>query len=219
MSVVLTKTYPTLSSVDEREILRYAGIKRADEQTNALLSECLEESLGVLSYKVCYAFFSVNYQGDEIDFGAFKCTSNGLKKTLNGAKKAVVFAATVGVALDRLIEKYSRISPTKALLMQAIGTERIECLCDVFCADLEKEEGACITRRFSAGYGDLPLDTQTKIFSVLDCPRKIGLFLNESLMMSPSKSVTAIVGFDGGRARFLAEKCHTCTKKDCLYRE
>ena len=29
---------------------------------------------------------------------------------------------------------------------------------------------------------------------MLDCPRKIGLTLNDSLLMSPTKSVTAIVG-------------------------
>ena len=35
---------------------------------------------------------------------------------------------------------------------------------------------------------------QKDIFAALDCPRKISLSLNESLLMSPSKSVTAIIG-------------------------
>ena len=48
--------------------------------------------------------------------------------------------------------------------------------------------------RFSPGYGDLPINMQKDIFAALDCPRKIGLSLNESLLMSPSKSVTAIIG-------------------------
>jgi len=38
---------------------------------------------------------------------------------------------------------------------------------------------------------------QRDIFAVLDCPRKIGLSLNGSLLMSPSKSVTAIIGIAG----------------------
>ena len=73
--------------------------------------------------------------------------------------------------------------------MQALGAERVEALCDAFCAEFE---GAKM--RFSPGYGDLPLDTQRALFALLDCPRKLGLTLNESLLMSPSKSVTAIMG-------------------------
>jgi cobalamin-dependent methionine synthase I len=48
--------------------------------------------------------------------------------------------------------------------------------------------------RFSPGYGDLPLELQTNLFKVLDCQHFIGLTLNDSMLMSPSKSVTAIVG-------------------------
>ena len=80
-------------------------------------------------------------------------------------------------------------------MFDALATERIEALCDVFCEDIEKEYGK--TRpRFSAGYGDLPLELQREIFSVLDCPKSIGLTLTDSLLMSPSKSVTAIVGIE-----------------------
>ena len=78
-------------------------------------------------------------------------------------------------------------------MMQAVGTERIEALCDRFFEDLKTEYGR-IKPRFSPGYADLSLNTQRYIFSLLDCPRRIGIFLNQSLLMSPSKSVTAFVG-------------------------
>ena len=77
------------------------------------------------------------------------------------------------------------------------GLERIEALCDEFCRDMERELallGFCTTKRFSPGYSDLPLEIQRDIFRVLGCEKRIGLMLNESLLMSPSKSVTAIVG-------------------------
>ena len=92
--------------------------------------------------------------------------------------------------------KYSKISPSKALMFQALGAERIESLCDTFCNDMNNELGVRLKPRFSAGYGDLPLEVQKDIFRVLDCPRKIGLTLNDSLLMSPTKSVTAIVGIE-----------------------
>ena len=48
--------------------------------------------------------------------------------------------------------------------------------------------------RFSPGYGDLPLDVQRPLFAALDVPRKIGVSLTDSLLMAPSKSVSAIIG-------------------------
>ena len=186
--MVLTKEY-TGMPVDRREILRYALCRQADEAMETLLDECLEEALPVLSYRVCWTEVSVAVEGRRVRLGDMELTSRTLAKHLAGCEKAVVFAATVGVGIARLIAKYGHISPAKGLLLQAIGTERIEALCDAFCAELEGGKA-----RFSPGYGDLKLMAQQDIFALLDCPKRIGLTLNDSLIMSPSKSVTAIVG-------------------------
>ena len=157
-----------------------------------------------------------------MDFGFGEYHSAGLSKNLFGCKEAVVFAATVGIGLDRLIAKYSAVSPAKALMLQAIGAERIESLCDAFCGDLGTDLGGLdkmLKRRFSPGYGDLPLDMQRDIFRVLDCSRKIGLTLNESMLMSPSKSVTAIVGISSKACAEEGKKaCDVCDKADCNFR-
>ena len=63
---------------------------------------------------------------------------------------------------------------------------------------LMEAEGLSLRPRFSPGYGDFPLSMQTPIFDALDCPRKIGVSLNASLLMSPSKSVTAVIGLAPG---------------------
>ena len=123
--------------------------------------------------------------------------STSLAKRLAGCSRAVIFAATVGAQLDRLVTRYSAVSPAKALLLDTIGTERVEALCDTVCAELASKyasEGLLVRPRFSAGYGDIPLSMQKDIFAVLDCPKKIGVSLGEGLLMSPAKSVTAIVG-------------------------
>ena len=78
------------------------------------------------------------------------------------------------------------------MIFQGIGAERIEALCDAFENMIKTDKK--IVPRVSAGYGDIPLEMQRDIFAALDCPRKIGLTLNESLLMSPTKSVTAIIG-------------------------
>lgn len=184
---------------DRKEILRYAGIRGSAPEIDALLDECLGEVSGKLSYKVCYREFPLRRCGEEFDLGFMRSASPSLERHLSGCRRIVVFAATVGILLDRLIARYAAISQTKALLLGAIGAERVESLCDVFCREisLEKAAGGYKTRpRFSPGYGDLPLGMQREIFAVLDCPRRIGLTLGDSLLMSPSKSVTAIIGVE-----------------------
>ena len=176
--MVYTKTYDA-PPVDRREILRYAGVRGDAPEIEALLDECLKEAEGKLTYKVCYGGFPVSFF-DSVD-------SKDLKKVLEGCSGVILFAATVGIGIDRLIARYASVSPTKSLLFQAIGAERIEALCDEF----NSEFGGS---RFSPGYGDLPLQFQKEIFKVLDCPKRIGLTLNASMLMSPSKSVTAMIG-------------------------
>lgn len=194
MSVtVSTKTYP-LPPVDEPEVLRYAGCRAADEATVSLLQSCVAEAADKVSARACMAVFPVSVAGDVCRLGEWAICSASLAKLLVDCREAVVFAATVGVEMDRLIAKYSRVSPSRAMMLQALGTERIEALCDCICADC-----GATTARFSPGYGDLPLDTQHALFRLLQPERNIGLCLNDSLLMSPTKSVTAIVGRGGSK--------------------
>ena len=183
--------------VDMGEILRYAGGGGADA-----VGECLAEAESVLSYNVCFAETRISVKGDEIDLGFAAVRSRNLAKNLAGCGSAIIFAATVGVGIDRLIGKYNRLSPSKAVLLQAIGSERVEALCDAFESEIKSElkeaRGKLAFRpRFSPGYGDLSLELQRDIFTLLDCPRQIGVTLGDSLLMSPSKSVTAIIGVVG----------------------
>lgn len=187
---VFCKNYAS-PAFDRREILRYASCREADAAVLSLMEECIAECAPALSYRVCFAYFPV--RNGSVDMGFAKLESAALAKNLIGCGTACVFAATVGMNADRLISRYSRLSPAKALMFDAIGTERIESLCDAFCDDVRGEYGS-IRPRFSPGYGDLPLELQTDLFKVLDCQHLIGLTLNDSMLMSPSKSVTAIVG-------------------------
>lgn len=183
--------------INEKEILRYMASLTGGEEIHSLVDECLTEVLGMLEYKVCYAVLPVEIDGNIITLPCGRIESKNLAKNLSNCGRSIVFAATIGIGIDRLISKYSRLSPSKALCLQAIGAERVEALCDDFCKKIEKEykmNGENLKPRFSPGYGDLPLETQKMIFSFLDCPKRIGVSLGKSLLMSPSKSVTAFVG-------------------------
>ena len=121
--------------VNMKEILRYAGSKEIEET----VLDCLSEASESLSYKVCYEIVRVSVNDDTVDMDFVSVHSGDLAKNLRGCDKAVVFAATVGTGIDRLIAKYNRISPARALCLQAIGSERVESLCDAFEDEIKKE--------------------------------------------------------------------------------
>ena len=189
---VMIKSYAE-TEVDLREAVRYAG-GGDSEDILSLAASCAAEIGGRLRGEVCYVILDVNIDQDECDFGVFKVRSKNLAKNLGGAKRVILFGATVGVEIDRLIARYSTRSPARAVVLDGIGAERIEALCDSFCSDMERVCGMKLSPRFSPGYGDLDISTQKEIFRVLDCSRRIGLCLTDSMLMSPSKSVTAFVG-------------------------
>jgi hypothetical protein len=192
MSTVQTVHLPE-PPFDAMNALRYAGCVEAEAMALDLLYDCRRELSREWRYAVCFCELPLTVTGDCCDFGCFSLRSADLAAYFGDCRRAVLFAATVGVGPDRLVKRYSQISPSRAVMMQALGAERIEALCDAFC---ETQYGA-LPSRFSPGYGDLPLDVQRQIVRVLDTERKIGVCLNESLLMSPTKSVTAFVGIQG----------------------
>ncbi len=173
------------------------GARCEGAELESLASECLAEAERVLSYKLCYCELPIKIYNGVVDFGFASVRSTGLAKHLSGCHSVILFAATVGIGIDRLIARSALTSQVRELAFSAIGTERIEALCDAFCFEKKTElesSGLGLKARFSPGYSDLPISFQRDIFAALGCSKGIGLSLNESLLMTPSKSVTAIVG-------------------------
>lgn len=195
MSTVTVLT-PRLPEVDKREVLRYAGVRGEGAEYTELINELCDKISPRLSPRACYTVLPVSVSCGLVTLGEISVSSSSLSELLSKCSRAIVFAATLGIEADRALLRLGAVSPSRQLMADALCTERIEALCDSLCLELSGE-GMRLTRRYSPGYGDLPLELQREIFSILDCKRKIGLTLNESLLMSPSKSVTAILGVVG----------------------
>lgn len=211
--------------INPREVLRYMGCRpdNADGKIRELAEKSISEIYPRLSCRACFERYPVAFENDGIlNLGFAETTSAGLKKNLDGCKEIILFAATIGMDTDRIIQKNSLLSPSAAVAAQAVGAAAIEGWCDILCRRFEKTEsmsGNHIRPRFSPGYGDFPLDIQRRIFSVLDCSRKIGVTLTDSLLMMPSKSVSAIVGIGGGKKKCTETGCAACNNINCEFRE
>ncbi len=178
---------------NKKEILRYMGCKASTREIDELIDKCIDECREAFRYRAVFCTVPVVTDGSTVTMGNIRTESRDLGKVIANCRSCVIFGATVGLEIDRLILKYGHLSPSKAVVFQAIGAERIETLCDTLCKRLEGIYGK-LCPRFSAGYGDLSLELQKDIFSLLDCQKHIGLTLNDTKLMSPAKSVTAVVG-------------------------
>ena len=181
------------------QIFRFAGVPFGKESLPAMdsargeLDKCLAQLPETAGGALTFFRTGVLRHDDSLEIGGMNITSSALSEHLQGCPECLLVAATAGLEYDRLIQKNSRLSPAKALWFQAIGASAVETVLDAFCADMEREIGP-LTSRFSPGYGDLSMDVQRDMFALLKPEKSIGLTLNDSLLMSPTKSVTAIIG-------------------------
>ena len=180
---------------NKKETFRYMGCKSDchNEALEELYEECLREYKKVASYKAVYRKVPVTLKEDNVvDFGFCEIKNENLCKNLSGCDSAYVFAATAGIAVDRLIMRYSKISPAEAMVCDSIASSAVE----VWCDEVNAEISALSETKplFSPGYGGVSLEYQKDILSFLDVDRKIGITLSGAFMMTPMKSITAFVG-------------------------
>ena len=138
-----------------------------------------------------------------------------LCRNLSGCKRALLLAATIGPSCDMLVRRASVKSAVDAAVYQAAGAAAIEAFLDSENDRLKKEYEAddlYLRPRFSPGYGDLKLDHQKDWFRLLDISKQIGIELTDSLLMVPTKSVTAIIGIGIDKTKTGCSGCSGCNK-------
>lgn len=143
--------------------------------------------------------------------------SEGLARNLSGCCGAILLAATVGPACDMLVRRASITSAADAAVYQAAGAAAIEAFLDDYNDKLKasyEARGLFLRPRFSPGYGDLKLEHQKDWFRLLDITKQIGIELTDSLLMVPTKSVTAIIGIGIDETKTGCSGCKGCNKHD-----
>ena len=220
---VLYATPDKKVEINKSEVLRYLGYgrKAVDARVLALLDETIAEFESFASYKACYLQTDIKVEPGKVDFGAFNVQSRSLSKVLAGCGEAVLFAATAGSKVDVEWSRQVLQSPAKAVILDAAATAAIERWCDELCDRFEKDlqsGGLFMRPRFSPGYGDVPLEMQRPLLEMLDAGRKVGITLTNALLMTPKKSVSAIVGFSEAGCEIKGAKCELCQKANCLFR-
>ena len=207
-----------------KEAVHYLGFGKnaADERTLSLIGEAFADLEKEADPRFVCRFFDITHEADgKIRIGTLKISSRSLERNLKGCGKIVLFGATLGPGVDRLITRTSVMDMAKAVIVQACAAAMLEEYCDSRQLEIGEElerEGEYLRPRFSPGYGDFDIHYQEPLMRMLDCAKTIGLTMTDSYMMSPSKSVTAVIGVSRTQERCPVEGCEACSKTDCEYR-
>ena len=207
-----------------REAVRYLGFGNhaVDDKTSALIQDSFVELEQAADPKIIYRIFDLAFEdGDCLTIGKLKVKSKSLCKNMKGCQSAVVLGATLGIKVDMLMKRYALTDMARVVVMQACAAARLEEYLDGWQEKTEalfQEERLYMRPRFSPGYGDFSIMHQEEILRMLDAAKTIGLTMTDSSMLTPTKSVTALIGLSNTKEPCHRKGCEMCTKTDCIYR-
>lgn len=213
-------------TIPKDEVLRYLGYKEQgiDESLDKLIEETIEESKELLLPKFVYG----NYNNKVVEDGVLLegtnliLKGNDIKEHLKFSKEVTLMAVTVGSKIETKIKFYEKTNLTKALILDSCATTAVEEVCDEieeYIKAKANENNLSITFRYSPGYGDLPLNIQGELLSVLKADKTIGLTASDHHLLFPRKSVTAIIGLIPMEHEIQQKGCEVCKNYEtCTFR-
>lgn len=194
MQSISNKCFVEYCLLDRQLALRYLGYK-GQHVDDALLDEF--ERIAA----ECERRFAVRgtWRTFAIDNPELRLEGNSIKRFLKDSSHAVLMACTLGMDCERELNKSEAQGALKALMADACASALIESGADACQRAIRLQCGnavngaICGDKRFSPGYGDFPIERQHDFLDTLDASRNIGLFVTESHMLIPAKSITAII--------------------------
>ncbi len=212
-------------AVDEKEIYRYLGYRtsKPTEEVRQAVADCLTLLVPEIEPRQVYRAFPLQFTDENtLEIDGLCIHSQALFKNLAGCSEVCLMAATIGFAPDRLAARASAAGKvSRSLITLAVGTALIEAWCDEVAGMIREEfgrQGLYPRPRFSPGYGGFALEYQRDLMQILRVQKTIGVTLTESLLMMPSKSVTAVIGLSRQDDDCAVSGCESCTKsEECAY--
>ena len=169
-----------------------------------------------------------------VDAGILQIQGESLRKHLEGCDRMAVMAVTLGHAVDDLISETQASRIALGVVVDSGASVMAERAAELAEAQIRTELAAnadhsasgapaaplYMTPRFSPGYGDSPLQMQQRVLGLLDAEQKLGITLSKGFMMSPSKSITAILGLADHPVTGRLATCAECVLREkCALRK
>lgn len=161
------------------------------EKAEFWLQEEIENHLKDYSPEIkgIYSFFQSSTYKEKIRIKDIEFYSSFLAKRFKHAEELGLFIATIGAGIE---EKANSDDTFSNFIYNCIGSEYAESAANAMHKFIEKEKGYKMSR-YSPGYNDWDIKEQKKLFKLVP-GEKIGVILQDSCIMTPEKSVSAVIG-------------------------
>jgi len=200
-------------NLDLSEALRYLGVKGTPpEELRREAAAAADKLTRTVRPRYVYRVFPVSHtpEGEVLEGSGVTLTGDTARRMLADCGQAALLLCTLGAAFENLLRAEQARDMARAVLLDACGSAWVEAGCDEAEHELAgRFPGLYLTDRFSPGYGDLPLSLQPALCAVLDGWRRLGVQVTESLLMNPTKSVTAVIG--------LADRPQAARIRGCVF--
>ncbi len=196
--------------------LRYLGCynQNVDAALEALVDVCIKEVKECATPAFVSKKVKLNKNPLMIADTNISLAYGDLDKLLEHCEECVIVAITLGQNIERKTKYYAHSDMAKMSVFDAVSSAYVEEVCDQF------EEKLCLpqrTMRFCPGYGDVDIALNRELANLLQCDKHIGLFVQESNILLPQKSMIGIIGI--GETSF-KQSCDNCKKRsDCGLRK
>lgn len=197
----------TQVEIPMKEVLKRIGYPPGYQEKNPVIQNMMDEALHFvrdhLAPKGILRILQIEDKtADSTLFKdvSFSITSQQVNRLLRNSEKAVLFMATIGDTIEnRIAHLMDSKDMTRSVILDAFASETADAVADLLHRSIVKKEASTqnlkVTARFSPGYGDWPIAAQSDILKICRGD-KIGITLNESCLMHPRKSVSAIFGLN-----------------------
>lgn len=212
-----------LLSIDAIEARRYAGLQKAVDFDEEKILEACEDTRLLAKPKGVWEIYDYDFETQTINANP-PCQLQGKKigQHLAGCEKVIALSATVGEDIEEdITRRFSSGEYSSAVLMDAAATAAVEQLADGMEKAISPKmaaQGFLLKWRFSPGYGDWPLTQQPELIRLAKA-EQIGVKLTTSMMLTPRKSITALIGLyrkqENSTAEYSPKGCAACTQKNC----
>lgn len=204
--------------INKNEILKYLGY-RTGEVPADILGE-IDEAISIVKKcarpKYVFRFFDID---DEV----LKDIAVGrdMAELLRNSFKVILFAVTLGNEIEMEIRKLSFTNLSMSVVVDATASAAIEAFAEEIDRSFQNEFSEFyLTDRFSPGYGDMPIAIQNYFLTAINAKKEIGITTTAEGIMTPRKSITALMGVSKEVQPHRHRGCENCRLfRNCEFRK
>ena len=169
-----------------------ARVGNGVDLNDSVIQQCLHSFKENVTYRYAYVKVQFKCENGICYFDDEPVISSSLPRVFGDSKEVFLLSVTSGIGIDKLISKATIQNSTTSYFLDAVASAGIESYIDyvtkMICNDLN------VTKRFSPGYGDFPIEFQQYLLKRVSAKENLGIILSDDYLMIPTKSITAVIG-------------------------